>query len=171
MNRWSPSEARVPNSMRVMSAATHEEKRRHMSIHARQLGLLTATVLAALALAACGDSDSDTSRPAFAVEGFATEAATTAASEVGEGGEDGQVRGMAPKEFFVANCAACHGANREGGVGLPLTPEKLTQNDAFYQDTIKNGRSGTAMAAVGTILGLSDDEIATLVTFLKTDQP
>ena len=158
--------------MSVMGAATHEEQGRHMSIHARRLGLLTATVLAGLALAACsGDSDTDTSRPAFAVEGFATPAAPAAASEGGESGEEGRVRGMAPQEFFAANCAACHGANREGGVGLPLTPDKLTQDDAFYQDTIKNGRAGTAMAAMGTVLGLPDDEIATLVTFLKTDQP
>lgn len=146
-----------------------------MSIHARRLGLLTATVLAGLALAACSsNSDADTSRPAFAVEGFATQAATAAGSEggaSGEAGEGGQVRGMAPGEFFAANCAACHGANREGGIGLPLTPEKLTKDDAFYQDTIKNGRSGTAMAAMGTVLGLPDEEIALLVTFLKTDQP
>lgn len=56
-------------------------------------------------------------------------------------------------------------------MGLPLTPDKLTKEDAFYADTIKNGRDGTGMTMMGTILGMSDEEIATMVTFLKTDQP
>jgi len=143
-----------------------------MSIHARRLGLLTATVLAGIALAACsggGDTDTESLDATATVEASTTEVATSAAA--GGAGGDGEVKGMPPREFFVANCAVCHGANREGGVGLPLTPDKLTQDDAFYQDTIKNGRTGTAMAAMGSILGLSDEEIATLVAFLKTDQP
>ncbi len=91
----------------------------------------------------------------------------------GEPGEpqEGLVRGMEPGEFFSVSCSTCHGANREGisGLGLPLTPSALTQPDDFYFDTIKNGRPGTAMPPWGS--QLSDEEISTMVEFLKTVEP
>lgn len=83
-----------------------------------------------------------------------------------EGGE-GTVQGSPVAEFFQATCAVCHGDQRQGGIGLPLTPERLIEADEFYFETIKNGRDGTAMPAWG-LAGLSDADIRTLVEFLRT---
>ena len=132
----------------------------------RGLALAVATAVAAFALVACGGGDGEE-------EPEATEVATAAATGTqAEGGDsDALIKGMTPAAFFAANCSTCHGQKREGGVGLPLTPDKLTKEDAFYADTIKNGRAGTGMTMMGTILGMSDEEIATMVTFLKTNQP
>jgi mono/diheme cytochrome c family protein len=82
-----------------------------------------------------------------------------------------QVKGLAVADFFKANCAACHGASRQGGVGPALTPERLTNTDDFYANTIANGRAGTAMPAWKTVASLSDDDISNLVTFIKTVKP
>ncbi len=71
--------------------------------------------------------------------------------------------------FFQNNCAVCHGAERQGGVGLPLTPSDLTQADDVYVDTILNGRTGTAMPPwSGTV---SPEEAQAIVTFLKNVEP
>ncbi len=82
------------------------------------------------------------------------------------------VQGVPVDVFFQASCTACHGADRAGiaGLGLPLLPEVLTQPDDFYFDTIQNGRAGTVMPAWGQ-QGLSDDEIRTLVEFIKNTPP
>ncbi len=80
------------------------------------------------------------------------------------------VRGLEVEAFFKANCAVCHGQNRQGGVGPALTPERLTQPDQFYFDTISNGRPGTAMPSWRTV-GLTDQEIRNLVQFEKYSQP
>ena len=113
---------------------------------------------------ACGGDSDSPSQPA-------TGSGTTAPTAAAEEETDDLIKDKTPADFFAANCATCHGANREGGVGLPLTPEALTQDDAFYADVIKNGRPGTGMTMMGTILGMSDEEIETLVRYLKTDQP
>ena len=73
------------------------------------------------------------------------------------------------RTVYSSNCAACHGANREGLVGPALTPTTLTQADEFYHDTIKNGRQGTAMPPWGGML--NDTDIDVLVHFLKTVEP
>lgn len=138
----------------------------------RRLGLWTVTAVAAAALVACGGGDSDepeaeeTTAPAAA-----TEAAPSSSEGSSEGDSDDLVKGLAPDEFYAANCAVCHGANREGGVGLPLTPDVLTQEASVYEDVVMNGRSGTAMTSMGTNLGLSTEEVATLVHFLQTVEP
>ena len=79
------------------------------------------------------------------------------------------VKGLAVPTFFQANCAVCHGQQRQGGVGPALLPARLTQPDAFYADTIANGRPGTAMPAWRQTAQLTDEEIASLVTFIKTN--
>lgn len=80
-----------------------------------------------------------------------------------------QVDGQPVRRYFAQNCSACHGTQREGRIGPALTPERLTQDAAFYADTIANGRSGTAMPAWGG--GLTKEDITTLVTWLMTSQP
>ena len=101
------------------------------------------------------------------------EAGGGATTEGGEGGDPaaGMVQGIPVAEFFQANCAVCHGQNREGLVGPALTPERLTQPDAFYHDTILNGRAGTAMPAWASVKGLNDADADALVQFLKHVEP
>ncbi|MCK9494846.1 MAG: c-type cytochrome [Dehalococcoidia bacterium] len=101
-----------------------------------------------------------------------------------EGGEDAEptptelpaepeaqamIQGVLVGQFFQTNCSACHGADRGGGVGLPLLPSTLTQADDFYVDTITNGREGTAMPAWGE--QMTPEEIQSMVTFLKNVEP
>ena len=93
----------------------------------------------------------------------------------GEGGAaagdpDGTVKDLPVAEFFAANCAACHGQNREGLVGPALTPDALTQDDQFYFDTIADGRPGTAMPS-WSAAGLTNDDIANLVAYITTVEP
>lgn len=80
------------------------------------------------------------------------------------------VKGIAVADFFKANCAVCHGQNRQGGVGPALTPARLTQSDQFYIDTIANGRPGTAMPS-WKAAGLSDEDISNLMQYEKYSQP
>jgi cytochrome c oxidase cbb3-type subunit 3 len=49
--------------------------------------------------------------------------------------------------LFARNCAACHGVNGTGGVGIPLAlPDLLaTVDDSFLRGTIRHGRSGRVM--------------------------
>lgn len=80
-----------------------------------------------------------------------------------------EVAGVLVGTFYQNNCAVCHGTERQGAVGLPLTPEALTQDDDFYVDTILNGREGTAMPPwSGTV---SPEEAQAIVTFLKNVEP
>lgn len=75
--------------------------------------------------------------------------------------------GATAAAFYSTTCAACHGANREGIVGPGLTPDLLVENDAFYIDTILNGRPGTAMPPWAGI-GVSPAEAQALVAFFRT---
>lgn len=85
--------------------------------------------------------------------------------------QEGLINGLEPAAFYQASCVSCHGADRGGvtGLGLPLTPEALTEPDDFYFETIKNGRAGTAMPPWGGVM--DDEEISTMVEFLKTVEP
>ena len=106
---------------------------------------------------------------AFSVGGYGDDEADDHGDDGEEPAGDGLVQGGPPMDFFTANCAACHGQNREGLVGPALTPETLTQPDEFYQETIKNGRAGTAMPPWGGML--TDADIEAMVHFLKTVEP
>jgi cytochrome c5 len=134
-----------------------------------RIALVTVVSGIALLLAACGGGSDD---------GDSTPAATdtpvvTATSEDGggAGGGEGMVKEQPVADFFQVNCSACHGADRGGisGLGLPLLPDALTEDDDFYLDTIKNGRPGTVMPAWGQTADLGDAEIRTIITFLRTE--
>jgi len=80
-----------------------------------------------------------------------------------------EVGGVLVGTFYQNNCAVCHGAGRQGGVGLPLLPSTLTQGDAVYVDVILNGRTGTAMPPWSA--SVSPEEAQAIVTFLKVVEP
>jgi mono/diheme cytochrome c family protein len=126
----------------------------------------------AMFFVACGgDSDDDdaTTAPTETTEPTATATADDGNGNGGDGDGDVLFDGKEVGEFYTLNCSACHGANREGisGLGLPLLPDSLTEDDAFYADVIANGRSGTVMPAWKDN-GLSDAEIDALVAFIRT---
>jgi len=69
--------------------------------------------------------------------------------------------------LYQRHCAACHGADRLGGMGPALLPEsleRLKKTDA--QSTIRDGRVATQMPAFGPIL--ADPEIAALADWIYT---
>jgi nitrite reductase (NO-forming)/hydroxylamine reductase len=76
--------------------------------------------------------------------------------------------GTSIPQYFADACGGCHGPNREGATGPALIPGRLTSDDDFYFDTIKNGRPGTIMPAWGDA-GLSDEEVWGLVGFIRSE--
>jgi cytochrome c553 len=73
--------------------------------------------------------------------------------------------------LYAANCAACHGAEGEGGVGTQLQPNEFVQmhTNAELVAFLQVGRPGTAMAGFGT--RLTEQELADIVAHLRTWQP
>lgn len=67
--------------------------------------------------------------------------------------------------IYSQNCSSCHGANREGGGGPALLPERLTKDPSAYVATITNG-SGPMPTFEGK---LTTEEINALVEFLLSD--
>lgn len=119
-----------------------------------------ATVLAVVA--ACGGYTGP--GPTTTVPDTDTRAVTTAVPPEGEA----SVLGVPVSEFYQAACAACHGADRSGFSGPALTPETLTEDDAFYAATILEGRQELGMPAWAAA-GLTEEDVTSLVSFLKTD--
>ena len=134
-----------------------------MQQRALRIGIPAGFAALALLLGACGGSDSDSGDATKAP----TEAPTTAATAAPDDGP--LFDGKTPAEFFVTNCSACHGANRQGisGLGLPLLPDTLVEDDAFYIETILNGRAATVMPPWGQ-QGVSNAEAEALVAFFRT---
>ena len=110
-------------------------------------GVAVVAILVSVALGACGGGDTSTPVPDDGAPIF-----------------DGRPVG----DFYRSNCSSCHGTDRGGGIGPALEPDRLTNDDAFYADTIARGRAGTSMPAWRT-RGLNDREIAALVDFLRTE--
>lgn len=75
--------------------------------------------------------------------------------------------GQTARAAYRDSCGGCHGPEREGGIGPALVPGRLTENDAFYFNTIQNGRPGTLMPGWGN-LGLQDAEIWLLLGYLRS---
>ncbi|MBT5774640.1 MAG: hypothetical protein HOH95_09745, partial [Dehalococcoidia bacterium] len=83
-----------------------------------RIGIPAGVAALALLLSACGGSDSSSGDATKAPSDDATSAATAAP-------DDGPLfGGKTAAEFYVINCSACHGAERQGisGLGLPLVP-------------------------------------------------
>lgn len=128
--------------------------------------VLATVVAGAVVFAACGgdSGDDSTAEPTETTE-------PTASATSDDGGGDGAVLfgGKEVGEFYTLNCSACHGASREGitGLGLPLLPDVLAEDDDFYRDTIRSGRTGTVMPAWGDT-GMTENEITALIAFIRT---
>lgn len=79
--------------------------------------------------------------------------------------DDGAPATFAPEAFYQAQCAACHGPARLGGVGPTLLPENLSrlkQGEAV--DTILKGRTATQMPPFAATL--SRPQAETLAAWL-----
>lgn len=109
--------------------------------HLTTLPALLATLLLALTLTACGDSER-----AQSIEGLTGDA-------------------TAGKTLWDANCARCHGADAKGtAAGDNLTTSGVKgHSDASYADTIIDGDG--AMPAFGD--SMSDQDIADTIAYLR----
>lgn len=67
--------------------------------------------------------------------------------------------------LYQTRCAACHQTEGMGGIGLPLTPEILSQvSDDYLFKTIRVGRPGRIMPAFEE---LSDAQVSAIVDYLR----
>ncbi len=68
---------------------------------------------------------------------------------------------------FKQHCAACHGADRLGGIGPALIPENLARlRKPEAEKVIRDGRPATQMLGIGQTLAA--DEIKALVEYVYT---
>jgi mono/diheme cytochrome c family protein len=76
--------------------------------------------------------------------------------------------------LFDSTCSGCHGVKGEGVEGPALNNPTLLEHatDAYFVETIKRGRRGTAMNGFAqpspVHRTLSDQEIEAIVTFIRT---
>ena len=79
------------------------------------------------------------------------------------------------QEFYEQQCAACHGADGEGGLGPALNDRQLlkgTLNDVFFS-VIRSGVPNTQMPAWSVDFGgpLTDEDIRDVVAFVRAWEP
>jgi len=74
------------------------------------------------------------------------------------------------EQLFKQNCAACHGSEGTGGVGVPLALEDFLANvpDSYLFKTIRHGRPGRVMPA---FTKLSDEEVRAIVAQIRSWGP
>ncbi|MCU7939724.1 MAG: cytochrome c [gamma proteobacterium symbiont of Bathyaustriella thionipta] len=72
--------------------------------------------------------------------------------------------------LFQKNCAACHGSEGGGGVGVPLNMSDFlsTTSDEYLKKTIQLGRPGRIMPAFST---LSETQVNNLVHYIRSWKP
>lgn len=77
--------------------------------------------------------------------------------------------------IYTAQCATCHGAHGEGGVGLPLNSQALLKNtsDSILFSIIRSGVPTTQMPAWSVDYGgpLTDQDIRHVVAFIRAWEP
>lgn len=78
---------------------------------------------------------------------------------------------VAGGETYSTYCLPCHGAQGEGGIGLPLNPSEFVAASTTPEllDFILAGRTGTAMA--GFDGRLTETQIADVIAFLRLWSP
>jgi len=69
--------------------------------------------------------------------------------------------------LFENNCSVCHGSKGQGGVGIPLSLPSFIDSvsDNYLRKSIRYGRPGRVMPSFNN---LSDDEIVTIVRYMRT---
>jgi mono/diheme cytochrome c family protein/rhodanese-related sulfurtransferase len=74
----------------------------------------------------------------------------------------------AGEKVYARECATCHGAYGEGGIGTALgNPGMLSMTtDPFLRYAIEHGRDGTEMPAFGDVL--SEEEMDAVTAFLRS---
>lgn len=72
--------------------------------------------------------------------------------------------------LYRQNCAACHGAEGKGGVGVPLSLSDFLAGvpDSYLYKTIKHGRPGRVMPAFSN---LSNSEVNAIVAHIRSWGP
>ena len=125
--------------------------------------LFVMLILAALLLAACGES------------GGSTALDTVPAEYAGKTNPLGADAATAGASVFKANCEACHGSQGHGdgpaGAALDPAPKDLAELQAQVGDDylfwrINTGKEGTAMGSWKGIL--TDEQIWQTVAFIRT---
>ena len=129
---------------------------------AKERLLLTAVILLGLSLlvVACV---ADTGRAELAtmeIEPAATEDVSTAEPA-------GLFGGQGVEAAYLDSCSGCHGRDRRGATGPALLAQRMSQDDAYYFDVIKNGKPGTIMPPWGH--QYSDEEVSAMVAFIRSE--
>ncbi len=70
------------------------------------------------------------------------------------------------EHLFAIHCAACHGINGSGGVGVPLALPSFINSvsDVYLKKTIRHGRPGRIMPAFEL---LSDAQLVSIVKYMR----
>ena len=121
-------------------------------------------ILILLLLSGCGVQETPTVDPAPPEEEEIQEEAPTEEVQVEEAPteEVPSVQEIDPEAIFADRCARCHGADRSGGRGPALLPERLTKDAASYETIIANGSGGMPSFSSK----LTSEEINALVEFI-----
>lgn len=79
------------------------------------------------------------------------------------------------REVYTEQCATCHGAQGEGGVGTALNDKSLLKNtfDEVFFSVIRSGVPSTQMPAWSVDFGgpLTDEDIRSVVAFIRAWEP
>jgi len=116
-----------------------------------------------------GPPDSASAQQSSSTEAPVVDATTTTAPTPATTTHDTSPEAAAGgKDFYDANCAACHGSELEGGFGPPLdsTSEASELSDARYVLRITEGRGD--MPAFGD--QLTSDEIDEIIAYIRDEQ-
>lgn len=79
------------------------------------------------------------------------------------------------REIYTEQCANCHGAQGEGGVGTALNNKTLLKNtfDEVFFSVVRSGVPSTQMPAWSVDFGgpLTDEDIRSVVAFIRAWEP
>ncbi len=134
--------------------------------------VLLAPVLLALSLVGCGGGATTTPTGTTTPTATTTTTPPATTTTTTPPATTTTTTGIDAAALYAANCAVCHGANRQGTPPTfpPLTPTSLADDSvASIAQTITNGVNGTAMQPWGA--KLSADQINALANFVKNVAP
>ncbi|GAC1501233.1 MAG: hypothetical protein NVS1B14_05540 [Vulcanimicrobiaceae bacterium] len=119
----------------------------------RTVGIFAAVILSVVFATGCTSKQPTATGPAAAVRG-ASSGPGTAVANTSHG-----------KQIFMQNCATCHGARGEGGVGPSLKNEREKKDLAKAQAWIKDPRPPMPKLYPGT---LNDKDVLDVATYIET---